>query len=185
MLNYRVISSANATRRFKPIILVALACSRGIPSQGSQSAFCHGICAVHSRKGSGPVSEKHDSGKLHSHEAIVHCIAFRIMFGILAFRGHCALQFEAGECLASDLRLENAPEMIGPFGTLASTIVIPRNVEVLGPSCFSDCESLSSITFESESRLTRIDTHAFQDTKLDQFMLYFRYMSHSCHLWSE
>jgi hypothetical protein len=36
------------------------------------------------------------------------------------------------------------------FSSLQS-IEIPRNVEILGSSCFSDCNSLSSISFESNS----------------------------------
>jgi hypothetical protein len=40
------------------------------------------------------------------------------------------------------------------------SIEIPRNVEILGSSCFHDCESLSSISFESNSRLTRIESEA-------------------------
>jgi hypothetical protein len=39
--------------------------------------------------------------------------------------------------------------------------LIPRNVEIVGLRCFSSCKSLSSITFESNSHLTRIDSRAF------------------------
>jgi hypothetical protein len=35
-------------------------------------------------------------------------------------------------------------------GSSLQSIVIPRNVEILCSSCFSCCESLSSISFESE-----------------------------------
>jgi hypothetical protein len=51
------------------------------------------------------------------------------------------------------------------FSSLQS-IVIPRSVEILGSMCFSFCESLSSITFESNSRLKRIDARALQNTSL-------------------
>jgi hypothetical protein len=34
------------------------------------------------------------------------------------------------------------------------SILIPRNVEILGSKCFYGCTSLSSITFESNSQLT-------------------------------
>jgi hypothetical protein len=37
---------------------------------------------------------------------------------------------------------------------------IPRNVEILCSECFSSCKSLSSISFEFESRLTRIHWQA-------------------------
>jgi hypothetical protein len=32
-------------------------------------------------------------------------------------------------------------------------IILPTSVEVFGECCFSECRSLSSVTFESESRL--------------------------------
>jgi hypothetical protein len=38
----------------------------------------------------------------------------------------------------------------------AKGIEIPRMTEILGSSCFSRCESLSAISFESNSRLKRI-----------------------------
>jgi hypothetical protein len=40
------------------------------------------------------------------------------------------------------------------------SIIIPRNVEILGSSCFSKCTSLSSIQFESDSQLKRIEAQA-------------------------
>jgi hypothetical protein len=42
------------------------------------------------------------------------------------------------------------------------SIEIPRNVEILGSSCFCGCKSLSSISFESNSRLNRIESSAFR-----------------------
>jgi hypothetical protein len=41
------------------------------------------------------------------------------------------------------------------------SIVIPSNVEILGSSCFRECELLLSISFESNSRLKRIESQAF------------------------
>jgi hypothetical protein len=40
--------------------------------------------------------------------------------------------------------------------------VIPSSVVVLGEGSFSGCESLASVTFESGSRLERIEESAFQ-----------------------
>jgi hypothetical protein len=42
-------------------------------------------------------------------------------------------------------------------------IVIPRSVEVIGTNCFDGCKSLRSITFESSSKLKRIEASAFED----------------------
>jgi hypothetical protein len=44
--------------------------------------------------------------------------------------------------------------------------MIPKNVEILGSKCFSWCESLSSITFESNSHLIRIESEAFYQSSL-------------------
>jgi hypothetical protein len=42
---------------------------------------------------------------------------------------------------------------------------------LLGEECFSLCKSLSSITFESGSRLSRIDKKAFYETGLIEIIL--------------
>jgi hypothetical protein len=46
------------------------------------------------------------------------------------------------------------------------SITIPRSVQILCSSCFSRCSSLSSIFFETNSQLTRIETRAFGTTCL-------------------
>jgi serine/threonine protein kinase len=48
---------------------------------------------------------------------------------------------------------------------------IPRNVQFFCLSCFSSSESLSLITFEGDSRLTRIEAHAFDLTDLHSVMI--------------
>jgi hypothetical protein len=45
--------------------------------------------------------------------------------------------------------------------TISSDVEIPRTIEILGSSCFQRCESLSSISFESNSRLASIESFAF------------------------
>jgi hypothetical protein len=45
-------------------------------------------------------------------------------------------------------------------------IILPASVEVLSEMCFFGCGSLSSITFESGSRLSRIESRAFYQTGL-------------------
>jgi hypothetical protein len=51
-------------------------------------------------------------------------------------------------------------------GSSLKSLVIPRNVEILGSSCFFDCPSLSSISFESDSQLKRLDEGALQELSL-------------------
>jgi hypothetical protein len=48
---------------------------------------------------------------------------------------------------------------------------IPRNVEILGSSCFPYCESLSSISFESNSRLIRIESSVFSSSSLQSIKI--------------
>jgi hypothetical protein len=45
----------------------------------------------------------------------------------------------------------------------SSDVEIPSNIEILGSECFSFCKSLSSISFESNSRLIRIESQAFHE----------------------
>jgi hypothetical protein len=47
-----------------------------------------------------------------------------------------------------------------------SSIVIPRTAVILSSSYFSFCESLSSVSRESDSLLRRIESEAFSSTKL-------------------
>jgi hypothetical protein len=50
-------------------------------------------------------------------------------------------------------------------------IIIPASVEVLGECCFAECGSLSLVTFESESRLSRIEELAFFGTGLVEVII--------------
>jgi hypothetical protein len=45
-------------------------------------------------------------------------------------------------------------------------IVIPSSVEIIGERCFFQCRSLTSVTFESGSRLSRIANRVFCETGL-------------------
>jgi hypothetical protein len=53
----------------------------------------------------------------------------------------------------------------------SSTIEIGRNIEIVGSKCFSRCQSLSSITFESNSHLTRIESEAFSFSSLQSILI--------------
>jgi hypothetical protein len=53
----------------------------------------------------------------------------------------------------------------------SSNIEITSDIEILGSSCFSRCESLSSISFESNSQLTRIESNAFLYSSLQSIMI--------------
>jgi hypothetical protein len=50
-------------------------------------------------------------------------------------------------------------------------MILPASVEFLGEECFFECTSLSSITFESGSRLSRIEANAFYQTGLIEIIL--------------
>jgi hypothetical protein len=49
-------------------------------------------------------------------------------------------------------------------------VVIPASVEVLGEGAFSECKSLSSIIFESGSRLSKVEKWAFRDSELAEIV---------------
>jgi hypothetical protein len=53
----------------------------------------------------------------------------------------------------------------------SSNVEIPSNIEILGSSCFSCCKSLSSISFESNSQLTQIESNAFSFSSLQSIMI--------------
>jgi predicted metal-binding protein len=53
----------------------------------------------------------------------------------------------------------------------SSELEISRNIEILGSNCFSWCRLLSSITFESNSQLTRIESFAFSRSSLQSIMI--------------
>jgi hypothetical protein len=56
-------------------------------------------------------------------------------------------------------------------GTGLIELILPASVEVLGDGCFSECKSLSSIIFESGSKLSRIEKWAFCQTGLIEIIL--------------
>jgi hypothetical protein len=60
--------------------------------------------------------------------------------------------------------------LIHNFST-SSHLEIPYDIEILGSSCFSTCESFSSISFESNSRLTRIESEAFSNSGLQSIVI--------------
>jgi hypothetical protein len=49
--------------------------------------------------------------------------------------------------------------------------LIPSSVEALGSKCFLYCFSLSSITFESNSHLIRIESEAFYESSLQSIVI--------------
>jgi hypothetical protein len=51
------------------------------------------------------------------------------------------------------------------------SIIIPSSVEILCSSCFSQCYSLSSMSFESQSRLKRIESSAFSYSSFQSIMV--------------
>jgi predicted metal-binding protein len=53
----------------------------------------------------------------------------------------------------------------------SSKVEIPSNVEILGSNCFLKCNSLSSITFESNSHLTWIESAVFSYSSLQLILI--------------
>jgi uncharacterized protein YuzB (UPF0349 family) len=61
-------------------------------------------------------------------------------------------------------------KLIRNFSTF-SAIEVGMNIEIVGSGCFSYCESLSSITFGSNSQLTRIESFALSDSSLQSILI--------------
>jgi hypothetical protein len=53
----------------------------------------------------------------------------------------------------------------------SSSVIIPCDIEILGSECFCWCQSLLSVSFEPDSRLTRIESHAFSYSSLQSIMI--------------
>jgi hypothetical protein len=53
----------------------------------------------------------------------------------------------------------------------SSNIIICSDIEILGSSCFESCQSLSSSSFESTSRLNRIESSAFFNSSLQSISI--------------
>jgi hypothetical protein len=53
----------------------------------------------------------------------------------------------------------------------SSKIEIPNHVQIFRSKCFSSCKLLSSIIFESNSHLTRIESKAFNESSLQSILL--------------
>jgi hypothetical protein len=53
----------------------------------------------------------------------------------------------------------------------AGSVCAPNHVDILGPFCFSYCQSLSCISFESNSALKSIEPDAFRDFSLESIIL--------------
>jgi hypothetical protein len=68
-------------------------------------------------------------------------------------------------CLAGSVAVTQIGHRAFAWSSLTS-ITIPRHVQILCSSCFSSCESLSSISFETDSELTRMEVGAFAETHL-------------------
>jgi hypothetical protein len=69
-------------------------------------------------------------------------------------------------CLAEKLAVTQIGDRAFDKASIIS-ITIPRHVQILCSLCFSHCESLSSISFETDSELTRIEAGAFAGTNFD------------------
>jgi hypothetical protein len=86
-------------------------------------------------------------------------------FSLSIERGDCAFAVE-GDFLLDISRTT----LIGYLGS-QSSIVIPRNVEIIGSKCFGKTQSVSSISFESNSQLRQIESLAFSSSSLRSIII--------------
>jgi hypothetical protein len=60
--------------------------------------------------------------------------------------------------------------LIRYFGSDA-TVRLNRDIEVIGRSCFAHCSSVRSLTFESDSKLTRIEANGLSDCRFTSIQI--------------
>jgi hypothetical protein len=63
--------------------------------------------------------------------------------------------------IRGEMLIDNVDHTLICLFSNSLSVIIPRDIEILGPSCCASRESLSRVSFEVESRLTRIESHAF------------------------
>jgi hypothetical protein len=65
-----------------------------------------------------------------------------------------------------DLLIESADHKLIPLFSTVPGITLPAHIEILGSFSFSACVSHSQVSFESNSRLTRIESDGFSSSLL-------------------
>jgi hypothetical protein len=73
--------------------------------------------------------------------------------------------------VAPDLLLDIVCHKLIRNFSMSSNVIIPSDIEILCSSCFSSCELLSAISFESHSRLTRIELFPFSFSLLQSILI--------------
>ena len=70
-------------------------------------------------------------------------------------------------------RLADVPTRLGDgaFGGSIESIVIPRHVKRIGKRCFSECKSLCSVSFESDSELECLGCDAFRESSIESIVI--------------
>jgi hypothetical protein len=87
-------------------------------------------------------------------------IAVSSLNTISFWSGQCA--FQVHDLFIEDITGRSVVRYVGR----SSVVVIESRIEILGESCFSNCQSLASITFESDSKLQQIEESAFAESGL-------------------
>jgi hypothetical protein len=85
-------------------------------------------------------------------------------FSHISHISHILISIEAGN--SHFIVDSSCSKLIRYFGC-GHDVMIPFNIEILCSSCFSNCESLSSISFENDSQLKRIESYTFSGFPLE------------------
>jgi hypothetical protein len=86
----------------------------------------------------------------------------------------CSISIESGNdifAIENDFLIDIVHHKLIPNSLNSSKIRIPVDIEILGSNCFSNCKSLSSITFESNSHLKRIESASFSYSSLQSILI--------------
>jgi len=90
--------------------------------------------------------------------ALVHTTSVSVEQGNEYFKCH------------ANLLIRCHTEIVRAYGSPTS-VVIPKEIEVIGPSSFEYCQSLALISFEEPSALRRIELRAFQYAKFPSIVI--------------
>jgi hypothetical protein len=77
--------------------------------------------------------------------------------------GLSSIRFESGNTtfvVENDLLIDSVCHKLIRHFSKSSQVIIPNDIGIRCSSCFSSCESLSSLSFESNSRLMRVESSA-------------------------
>jgi hypothetical protein len=82
---------------------------------------------------------------------------------------HLRMSIEEGNkfiCVRGDFILSLDGKRIVQYIGRSGSVIIPADIEILGPQCFTWCRLFSTVSFENGRRLKRIESNALSCSRL-------------------